>query len=329
MNLPVIDLHCDLLSYLQEAPKPDPAKNEGIGSNFPALEAGNVKLQIMAIYASTQKGSTDLAHEQSLIFKNLVKEYNSRLFLCNDLKAIKLVTSSPKFGILAAIENASCFCEEDESLESGFKKFETILTNTGRIAYIGLTHHGENRFGGGNSTKIGLKKDGMALLHYMNGKEIALDFSHASDALAFDMLNYIAKHNLSIPVMASHSNFRTIFNHVRNLPDELAKEIIKRKGIIGINFLRAFLNDKDSNAIYDHIYYGIKIGAAHSLCFGADYFYTAIHPDQSRKPFFYPEQDNAACYPSILNKLSEQLSPEILRGISNKNCIDFFTTSWA
>ena len=109
--------------------------------------------------------------------------------------------------------------------------------------------------------------------------------------------------------------------------DAVAKEIIKRKGIIGINFLRAFLNDKDSNAVYDHILYGISLGAQ-SICFGADYFYTESHPDQSRKPFFYPEQDSAACYPSLLKKLSQHLTPKQLNGISNNNALDFIRSIW-
>ncbi len=71
-----------------------------------------------------------------------------------------------------------------------------------------MTHHGENRFGGGNSTGIGLKKDGEALLEYISEKKIAIDLSHTSDALAGDILNYIVKNKLGLSVLASHSNFR-------------------------------------------------------------------------------------------------------------------------
>ena len=180
----------------------------------------------------------------------------------------------------------------------------------------------ENRFGGGNSTKTGLKEDGKSLLNYISGKKIAIDFSHTSDVLAFDVFDYLSKFNLDIPVIASHSNFREIFNHPRNLPDEIAKEIIKRKGLIGINFLRAFLNDNNPNAIYDHILYGLNMGA-HSICFGADYFYTDSHPDQSRKPFFFKEHENASCYPLILKGLSGKIPPDVLEAISNKNVINF------
>jgi membrane dipeptidase len=320
MNSPVIDIHCDLLSYMQDAVHPDPFKKESIGCSFPALKEGNVKLQVMAIYTSTEKGSTGLALDQSLNFKSLLTNYKNKFTLYKVDN--EFTPSSPKLGLLAAIENASGFCEEDDPLENGFKKLENIISNTGGILYIGFTHHGENRFGGGNSTKVGLKEDGKELLNYMNGKKIALDFSHTSDVLAVEMLDHISKFNLDIPVIASHSNFRKIFDHPRNLPDEIAKEIIKRKGLIGINFLRAFLGNTNPDLIYDHILYGLNMGPE-SICFGADYFYTDSHPDQSRRPFFFKEHENASCYPSILKKLSEKVSPEIVEGICSKNVVNF------
>lgn len=157
---------------------------------------------------------------------------------------------------------------------------------------------------------------------------IAIDLSHTSDNLAYDILNHLTHSGLNIPVIASHSNFRNIFKHARNLPDDLVQEIIKRKGLIGINYLRAFLNDTDPNAMTDHILYGLSHGADDALCFGADYFYTASHPDPSRKPFYNPAHENASCYPAILKDLSTQIDPVILEKIAGKNVINFLKRSW-
>lgn len=328
MNPTVIDVHCDLLSYLQDAPHPDPFQKDSIGCSFPALQEGNVKLQVMAIYSSTGKGSTELALKQSQSFADLLRDHTDRVYLVNETGLLPGISESSKTGMLAAIENASCFCEEDEPMDSGFNKLETIIKNTSGIFYIGLTHHAENRFGGGNATMAGLKEDGKVLLDYLDGKKIAVDLSHTSDRLAYEILDYIVKGSLEVPAIASHSNFRSIYNHPRNLPDDIAKEIVRRNGLIGINFLRAFLNPADQESLYDHIQYGVSIGAAGSLCFGADYFYTDSHPDQTRKPFFFKEHDNASCYPSILEKLSERLLPEDTEGISNKNVLNFLGRLW-
>ena len=107
MNSPVIDIHCDLLSYLQDATNPDPFNKDSIGCSFPALKEGNVKLQVMAIYTSTEKGSTELAAKQSLNFKNIITNYHDQITIAKETNLFNTVTKSPKLGIIAAIENAS------------------------------------------------------------------------------------------------------------------------------------------------------------------------------------------------------------------------------
>lgn len=327
-NLPVIDLHCDLLSYLETVPKADPFNKGEIGCSLPFLSEGNVGLQVMAIFTSKAKGSATSAFKQSLIFNQLLNDYSSNLQLIKEAGDLKSIAGSPKIGMLAAIENASGLCEEDDSLDVAFQNLERIISNTGRVLYITMTHHTENRFGGGNYSKPGLKDDGKVLLEYLDGKHIAIDFSHTSDALAYDLLDYLSKKSLNIPVMASHSNYRRVFSHPRNLPDEIAKEIIRQKGLIGINFMRAFLNDNDPNAMYDHIDHGLALGGEDSICFGADFFHTDSHPDPSRKPFYHRGQENASCYHSILSSLSEHLSPDVVEGISNKNVINYLNSIW-
>ena len=328
MKQPVIDLHCDLLAHMLKMSKPDPFKREGIGCSFPDLTEGNVKLQVMAIFTATEKGSTALALRQSEIFASFLAEYPNDCSLVHDVNTLSQITTSSKIGVIAAIENASGFCEENETLKRGFERLERIITNTKRILYIGFTHHAENRFGGGNNSTAGLKEDGEKLLQYLNGKKIAVDFSHTSDALAQDILDYLSKHNLDVPILASHSNYRKVFNHVRNLPDLIAKAIIQRGGIIGANFLRAFVHNDDPNVLYEHMNYGIKLGGLNSICFGADYFSTGNHTDSSRVPFYFKEHEDASQYPSIIESISEQVSPDAIEGISSKNVMRYLNNLW-
>lgn len=326
-NQPIIDFHCDLLSYLESIPNSSPF-DSAIGCSIPAMKEGNVALQIMAIYSATEKGSTKTAIKQSAIFKKLLDEYSEELTLVKELGDLGSIPTSSKIGILASIENASGLCEEDQNLDIAFKNLESIISNTQRILYIGLTHHLENRFGGGNYSEAGLKDDGKELLDYINGRKIAIDFSHTSDALAYGILDHIAKNDLEIPILASHSNYRKILDHPRNLPDELAKEIINRNGLIGINLVRAFVNNEDPNAIYNHIDHGLEIGGRDSICFGADYFFPETLPDPSRAPYYFSEQDTAACYPSILETISNRNSSEIAKSIGSENALKFLKRIW-
>ena len=324
----VIDLHCDLLAHMLSHETPNPHSREGIGASFPALKDGNVKLQVMAIFTATEKGSARLAVRQSEIFKSFLTDFSDDCYLVDDLNSLDQIHTSNKLGMLAAIENASGLCEEDEELSLAFERLEQIISNTGRVLYIGLTHHLENRFGGGNSSNIGLKSDGEKLLDYLDGKRIAVDFSHTSDALAHDILNYIDSNKLDIRIIASHSNYRAVYEHNRNLPDDLAKEIINRDGLIGLNLLRAFVDPDDVETLYKHLNHGLKLGAKNAICFGADYFCTDDHPDRSRVPFYFPEHKDAGCYPQILKEVEEKVSADLVSGISNANVIRFLKELW-
>lgn len=326
-KLPIIDLHCDLLSYLTEQEGAHYSKTEDIGCALPYMEEGNVKLQVLAVYSASKSGSTDYAMAQIPAFEGLVAE---RPFhpITQPGKAQKAI-SKGDIGVVVAIENASGLAEEDETLDKAFERLDHFIEKTGRIIYISFTHHDENRFGGGNYTEVGLKPDGEKLLEYMSGKGIAIDLSHTSDELAFGILDYTEKYNLDVPVIASHSNFRPIWNHVRNLTDEMAKEIIRRKGLIGMNFLREYVNREKPEALLEHILYGIELGATDALCFGADYFYLNEEANPSRVPYFFPNHNSSASYPGVLDELrTHNLSEDFLKKLAYQNVLDFVERVW-
>ena len=324
MKKPILDLHCDLLFYLKE-PNSN-IDNRDLGCAIPYLQTGNVKLQVMAIFAPTQNNSQQLGIKQSEIFQSLNTNEN-RLYAL-DRQNLNGLFVHKSIGMIAAIESGSAFCDENMTLKEGFKNLQKIRNNVGNLFYISFTHHTENRFGGGNYSNVGLKKDGEALIEHLDQQHIAIDFSHTSDYLAHDILNYIDKHNIDVSIIASHSNYRPVFDHPRNLPDEIAQEIIKRKGLIGVNFLRAFVNNDEPNALYDHIEHGIKIGAQDSICYGADYFYHKNHPDKSRHPFNFKEHENASCYQEISSTVGERFGAEISDNLSHKNVNNFLKKLW-
>lgn len=312
-----IDLHCDLLSYFLH---PNQGTKEEIGCSLPYLLEGNVAVQVMAIYSATEKGSVGKALQQAEIYSQLLEKKQVYPFKNQNVEDFE----TGKILVIPAIENASGFCEEDEPLEQGFKNLEKLVEKTGKIAYVTITHHLENRFGGGNMTETGLKPDGKILLDYLAEKGIPVDFSHTSDQLAYDILNYIDQKNYTIPVLASHSNSRFVFNHKRNLPDELVSEIINRDGIIGINFIKDFVNPNDPEFIYRHIEHFLKLGAKNHLAYGADFFYDLAHPDQSRYPFFHNGYNNALVYNKMNEILTKEYSKSFAEKISHQNALNFF-----
>lgn len=318
MNPINIDLHCDLLCYLLRPGSLTDDKE--LGCSLPYLQEGNVKLQVMAIYSATDENSTVYGAKQSEIFSDLLQNESFFLF---DGENYKNPENTDKVGVIASIENASGFCSENDTLDAGFKNLEAIIEKTQKVLYLGITHHTENRFGGGNNSDVGLKDDGKVLLDYFSEKNIAIDLAHTSDQLAYGILNYIDQRNYKIPVLASHSNYRQVHDKKRNLPDELAKEVIKRKGLIGLNFIRNCVDDTNPEMLYEHIQYGLDLGAEDAVAYGADFFFWKNHPDKSRYPVFFEGYDDASVFNAINKEIEKRFSSELAEKVSHKNALDF------
>jgi microsomal dipeptidase-like Zn-dependent dipeptidase len=302
-------------------------------ASYPQMRSGGVRLQTLAIFTYPKAGSTELGREQIEIFQELPRKYSDCFEILSDVQ--KLKKPSDKVFILPAFENASGFCEEGEPLESGLGRLQHIHEKLKRILYISLTWDGENRFGGGNGSDAGLKSDGKQLLFFLNQKKIAVDLSHTSDKLAHDILNFIDQYKLEIPVIASHSNFRSVTDIPRNLPDEIALEIIKRKGIIGFNFFSCFIGLADPHRIVKHLEHGLKLGGDKALSFGADFFCDTDFPSLKTKyntgTFFFDPYSDSSKYPTLLDLFKSNLSlpPELLHDIALGNFTRFLSRLWS
>ncbi len=320
----IFDLHCDMPGYLAYVNKLDPMNEDDIGCAIPHLQRGNVRLQVMAIFSPPKPQKKDPRDKQVKMYRRMLKEFKTYLEPLLDKSGKPDFTWRERIKVISSIENATVFCKENEPLDNGFANLEQMIKDCGKPLYIGFTHWSENRFGGGNDCHIGLKPDGEKLLDYLHGRNIAVDFAHASDELAHGILNYIDKKGLDIRVIASHSNFRPVCDHERNLPDELAKAVIERKGLIGMNFMRPYIDIAEPGRITDHILYGLEIGAGDALAFGADFFYEKpLLEGTDRESVYFPEHNNAGKFPQILDNLRPFLSTDELEKLCWKNAETF------
>ena len=82
----------------------------------------------------------------------------------------------------------------------------------------------------------GLKPFGVEVIERMGELGMIADVSHASDKTFWDILKYAKG-----PVVATHSNCRSLCNHPRNLSDEMMRALAEKGGIMGLNFYGPFL----------------------------------------------------------------------------------------
>ena len=85
----------------------------------------------------------------------------------------------------------------------------------------------------------GLTEAGKRAVKRMEKLGMVLDVSHLNDKSFWDLMSIA-----TTPVIASHSNSRTVCPAKRNLTDDMLKEIAKTGGLVGMNSLREFVSEK-------------------------------------------------------------------------------------
>ncbi len=320
MKYPVIDLHSDLLGSIAESPQTLDFESPETRSSLPQLEQGGVRLQTFVIAVIEPKDCVSFAKQQVSLYHKLLRAYPTRIASSRNFKS-----NLPKVHGFLAIENALGLIGEDEPLEKAFVRFDEI-DQVEQILYVSLTWNQENRFGGGNLSSKGLQSDGKIFLDFLGERKAAIDLSHTSDPLAYDIINHIDKKGLNVPLIASHSNFRNIKNSNRNLPEELALEIVRRKGLIGINFVRRFVGDRPEDFLR-LVEYAFSIGAENTLCLGSDFYGGATPPLHLNPEYLYPpfqdEFSNSSCFPHFAKLLEKILPPENIKKIFYANAAHF------
>lgn len=120
------------------------------------------------------------------------------------------------------------------------------------IRMAGPVHNGDSQFADaasrGNNRWGGLSPLGRAWVAEMNRLGMIIDGSHSSDAALRQMMALS-----EAPVVLSHSGFKAIFDHPRNIDDALAREVAADGGVIFINsvFLTRFNITPARAPLYD------------------------------------------------------------------------------
>lgn len=103
------------------------------------------------------------------------------------------------------------------------------------VRIVGLSWK-QTRYAGGTGAPGPLTTEGVALVKALDAAGIIHDTSHLAEESFWQLI-----HLTRGPVMASHSNCRRYVPTDRQLSDEMIQAIIRRGGVIGINFFDRFL----------------------------------------------------------------------------------------
>ena len=108
----------------------------------------------------------------------------------------------------------------------------------------------------------GLSLFGRELVKAMNQHRIAVDIAHAGVRTSLEAIECSTR-----PVIASHANARAVWEHPRNLPDEVIKAVAASGGVIGLCAFPSFVSAGPHPALDQLIDHAVHIaglaGAGH------------------------------------------------------------------
>ncbi|XKE94240.1 dipeptidase [Metaplanococcus flavidus] len=309
----IIDMHCDALFKMQVAKRDSlyrkPLLNftnaEELDTNFHRLQAGGVKVQFFAIFLHPELPSdekwqhaleqVDLFHSE-IIGKNPQMRHIQRWQDINELKEDEL-------GAVLTLEGA-------EPIGNDLAKLRHLYRLG--VLSVGLTWNTANLCadGAGEPRGAGLTLFGKNVVRANNEQRILTDVSHLSEKAFWDVMELA-----EFPV-ASHSNARALCNHARNLTDEQAMEMFKRKAMVNVVFYPPFINENQERAtipdLIRHIDHFCSLGGLEHIGFGSDFDGIKLFTDGLK---------NAGDYPVLINELQKHYSETEVEGFAYRNFI--------
>lgn len=223
--------------------KPQPM----LQTDIDRLRKGGVGAQYWSVYvpARTVKDGTShlMTIEQIDIVRAMIDRYPDVFELAKTHADIVRIREQGKIASLIGVEGG-------HSIENSIEKLRRLHELGAR--YMTLTHSDSLSWADSCSDKSrasGLNEFGKEVVREMNRLGMLVDISHVSPQTMQTVLD-ITK----APVIFSHSSARAVADHVRNVPDEILKQLPKNGGVVMINFFSGFVvpeSARDSSKMFD------------------------------------------------------------------------------
>lgn len=200
-----------------------------------------------------------------------------------------------------AVEGGAVLNGKIENVEKLYRDGVKIIT---------LTWKGDNELGSGSFSEKdkGLTHFGKDAVREMIKCKIVPDTSHLGDKTFYDLCEFTDS-----SFIASHSNAYGVNPHVRNLKDWQIKEIVRRKGLIGLNFYNTFLGEGGAaEMLIKHAEYILSFSAEDVLCMGSDFDGCSINDELKGI------EKMESLYSAFLSHFGERLADKIFYENANE-----------
>lgn len=161
----------------------------------------------------------------------------------------------------------------------------------------------------------GLTSLGREIVAEGNRLGMIFDVSHISDKSFYELLEISKK-----PIIATHSNFRSLCSHTRNLTDDMARCITERDGMIGLNLCTAFVHDEPEKrtveSYFAHLDHCLeKFGEDH-IGFGGDI-------DGVGGEYPYPLDEGSSIHDRLIEYMEKHYTTSVVEKVAGGNYMNF------
>ena len=304
MNFPVFDLHCDTALALlgEDMNSAGSLRKNNLHIDLERAKALPGYCQCFACFTTPHmqewaNTSPVVVFERELA--TIQRELDANRDLISLVYSAKQIEDNRKKGKISAvltIEGTAGFGHDPELLED-------LYAIGFRISSLGWNE--QNPLAGSHVTGGGLTDLGKSYVKKAQQLGMLIDVSHLSDEGFWDIMD-IAEG----PILATHSNSRTVHNASRNLTDDMFKAICRTGGVAGLNMYTDFIGpNADLDTACDHIFHFLELDpAGKHIALGGD-----LDGCESLCAGF----DGIQSYPALAQRLLE-------RGAGEETVMDIF-----
>ena len=272
----VVDTHADTLQALfpgkRDLTSCDDRVNTGLGKrskvghvDIPRLIEGGVDCQVFALFTAFQPHPDrplSKALQMMDIFYSECEKNADKIKPVSSYEEIMRAKEEGKIAALLSIEGG-------EVIEANIGVLRMLYKLGVRMMSLTWNWRNELADGVGESrSRGGLSDLGVEVVKEMEKLGMIVDISHLSESAFWDLVAICKK-----PIIASHSNCRSVCDHKRNLTDDQIRAIAEKKGVIGMNFAPAFVHKEKATVerLVDHMDHIVNLVGIDYVGLGSDF----------------------------------------------------------
>ena len=213
--------------------------------DYPRMKEGRLDAIFFAAFVSQDIRDNEGNERAKALVLEMIDAVISSTEVNSDLVGLALTPKDAyelerdgKRAIYLAIENGYPIGDDLANIELFFNK---------GVRYITLVHSSNNDIADSATDTSGAEHNGLSafgeeVVREMNRLGIMVDVSHASDDVFFDAIALS-----EAPIIATHSNARSVTEHQRNMSDEMLRLMAENGGVVQMTLLSSYLRDEPPN----------------------------------------------------------------------------------